>query len=127
MRKLLMPLFIVLLGACSTPPESKSTINHLVLVWFKDSASKTEIAQVRAHSLALRSIPGLLAIQAGSAVPSKRPIVDDSFDLGLVMSFASIEAMNAYLVHPRHKAFVEKHIKGRVERLLVYDIQTDSP
>jgi len=48
--------------------------------------------------------------------------VDDSFDLGIVMTFDSAPEMRAYLVHPRHKAFVQNHIEGRVQRLLVYDI-----
>lgn len=127
MRNTLTTLLILLLGACATPQHSPATVNHVVLVWFKDSVSASEIINIRTHSLALQSIPGVLSIQAGSAILSERPIVDDSFDLGLVMTFDSAEAMHEYLIHPRHKAFVNRYIKGKVKRLQVYDIRAEAP
>jgi hypothetical protein len=127
MRAILTLLVAVLLSACNTAPPRPATINHVVLAWFKDTVSAAEIAEIRARSLELRGIPGLETIQAGSAVPSERPIVDDSFDLGLVMGFESVQAMQVYLTHPSHLAFVERYLKGKVERLLVYDIASTAP
>ncbi len=127
MKPFLTILFALLLGACSTSPNRPGQVNHVVLAWFKDSVSIEEIAEIRARTLELQSIPGLLSIQAGQALPSRRPIVDHSFDLGLVMTFDSPEAMDSYLTHPRHQAFVQRYIKGRVKRLQVYDIVSEAP
>ena len=42
------------------------------------------------------------------------------------MSFDGVDAMNRYLEHPRHLEFVERYVRGRAERLVVYDIR-DAP
>ena len=122
MRLPIVALLALLLSACAGHPPHSSGVSHVVLVWFEDTVSTTDIADIRARSLELQNIPGLKSIQAGAAVPSERPIVDDSFDLGLVMRFETVEAMQAYLTHPRHQAFVRQHIRGKVKRLQVYDI-----
>jgi len=122
MRLSIVALLTLLLSACAGHTPHSSGVSHVVLVWFKDTVSTTDIADIHARSLELHSIPGLTSIQAGAAVPSERPIVDDSFDLGLVMRFKTVEAMQAYLTHPQHKALVRQHIRGKVKRLQVYDI-----
>jgi len=52
-------------------------------------------------------------------------MVDDSFDLGIVMDFDSAAALDVYLAHPRHQAFFERYVKGRPEQVLIYDIRSD--
>jgi len=127
MKRLFALFFALSLGACSLSPQRPAVLNHVVLAWFKDSVSQAEIDAIRARSLELRAIPGILSIQAGRALPSRRPIVDDSFDLGLVMSFASESAMQAYLADPRHRQFVTRYVKDQVQRLVVYDIVAVQP
>ena len=127
MKQLYIGLIALMLAACDTlPTKQRGPINHVVLVWFKDSVNAGEIAEVRAGTLELQTIPGIRSIQVGTAVPSRRTIVDDSFDLGIVMTFDSAADMRAYLEHPQHQAFVQRFIKGRVNKLLVYDIDAES-
>ena len=109
---------LFLLGGCM-PNEQR--LNHVVLVWFNDDVTPMQIEKVKAQSYALKAIGELKYIQAGSAIASERGIVDDSFDLGILMQFENKEAMERYVSDPRHKAFLEEHIKGKVKNLLVYD------
>ena len=58
-----------------------------------------------------------------NAVPSDRPIVDDSFDVGLYLTFSSVEAMNAYLADDRHQKALREVFRPLSERYIVYDFQ----
>jgi hypothetical protein len=91
------------------------------MVWYKDKVTAEQQAAITEETLKLKHIPGIVSLDLGKAIPSERPIVDDSFDLGIVMTFKNETDMNAYLKHPQHQMFVKKHIKGNVEKLLVYD------
>lgn len=122
---LLSLVFIGLfLTACNTAPEKQDQakpVTHIVMVWYKAELPAEKRALIKQKTAELKNIPGLISLNMGEAIPSERPIVDDSFDLGIVMQFPNTKAMNAYLVHPQHKAFVKNYIKGNVEKLLVYD------
>lgn len=119
-----LPLILLslLLSACAnTPLQTSDNINHIVMVWYKDSVTTKQQETIKKETRKLKDIPGIVSLDLGNAIPSKRPIVDDSFDLGIVMTFKNEADMNAYLKHSQHQAFVKEHIKGKVEKLLVYD------
>ncbi len=121
MRNLKHSVWLLLL-LCSSLPASQR-VDHVVTLWFKPEVPDRYVQQVIEQTRKLATIPGIEDLQVGSAVQSERPIVDDSFDLGITMRFSSKQAMREYLLHPRHKAFVEAFIKDKVVKLLVYDIQ----
>jgi len=115
---LLMMLFF---PACKPSPlQAKPAVHHLILVWF-DGARPEEIATIQEQTLQLEKIETVLSVSVGKAIASERSIVDDSFDLGIVMTFASVETMNQYLSDPRHKSFLKKYIKGKIKKIVVYD------
>ena len=97
-------------------------VQHVVLCWMKnpgDTATRDEIIRV---SKTFKRIPGVLAVEAGTALPSERSIVDDSFDIGLVISCADRAALQRYLDHPAHREAATKLIKPAARKILVYDI-----
>lgn len=109
-------------SACSTAYVQKpQPVNHVVLLWFSETAGEAYFAEVAARAEHLKNIPGIQALMIGPAITSDRPIVDDSFHLGLLFQFDSKEAMNLYLKHPAHEQFVEHYIKGKIKKLIVYD------
>ena len=63
----------------------------------------------------------MLEVRVGEVVPSGRDIVDDSFDVGILLSFADAERMQAYIEHPDHRRAVRQVLLPLVERILVYD------
>lgn len=119
-----LPLLMlaISLGAfhCKPCPQ-ESVVHHLILVWFPETTTPEEIALIKEETLKLKEIDELLSVSVGEAIESERSIVDDSFDLGIHMTFASVESMNQYLTHERHKSFVERYVKGKVKKIVVYD------
>lgn len=94
-------------------------LTHIVLFKLKDRSpeSVAETAQV------LRDMEGkieeLLSIEVGTdVVHSER-----SYDIALVTKFASLEAMQAYQVHPVHKKVIE-HMSTAREAQAVVDYES---
>ena len=98
-----------------------SRVVHVVLVWLKEPGNATHRARVVEATRSFSTIPGVEEIRVGEPVPSGRPTVDDSFDIGLYMIFASKEALDAYLVHPEHQAAQREILRPLVRRVIVYD------
>ena len=103
------------------PYAEKIRVNHVVLCWLKDSGNKQQKEFIINASKNLAKIPGVMEVRVGSVIPSERKIVDDSFDVGIYMTFRSVEDMNAYVVHPDHQRIVQDELMPIVERLVVYD------
>ena len=61
------------------------------------------------------------SVSVGHSIPSTRPIVDSSFDIGILVTFANSRDMQSYLIHPTHKAATETILKPLVSKIVVYD------
>lgn len=124
MRKIIILLFLLSAFSCVSSPNSlkQESVGHVVLVWLKDSGNQQHIEQIIAVSKRLKEIPEIKLLHVGTAIPSDRKIVDDSFDVGLYMTFDSVKELESYLTHPQHVDAVKKIIKPLSKRILVYDI-----
>lgn len=118
--KLKITCLLLLVTACASV-QVREPVHHIVLVWLKADTAPDVRAQIIEASKELRQIPGIRDLQVGTAIPSERPIVDDSFSLGLYMRFDSVADMNAYLTDPKHVEFVDTQVRPYLEKLLVYD------
>ncbi|MDX6766315.1 MAG: Dabb family protein [Candidatus Methylacidiphilales bacterium] len=124
-----LSLFLLLIAAaCSKPPAAPSagqattgTVQHVVVCWLKQPGDPTARAQLIGTSLGFKDLPGVVDVQAGTPLPSDRPVVDDSFDVALTMTFRDEAALRAYENHPAHKKAVEDVLKPLVARFVVYD------
>jgi hypothetical protein len=115
-------LFLVcLLSGCASFSSQQGEVQHVVLVWFKQGIQDSYIDLVSEETKRLFDIPGVETLHVGRAIESERPMVDDSFDLGVTMTFESEAAMQRYISHPKHKAFLEKYIRGKAEQVRIYD------
>jgi hypothetical protein len=96
-------------------------LSHVVLFWTKpgvpDAAEKL-LAGIREY---LAPIPGVRVFHAGRMVPSERPVVEQSYQVGLYIQVDDKAAEIAYQEHPLHKAFIEKALKDNYEKVVVYD------
>ncbi len=68
-------------------------------------------------------VPGIQFLDTGVPLPSDRPVVDDSFDIGLTMRFESAAALRAYETNPLHVKKVTEVLRPLSRKLQVYDIQ----
>ena len=108
--------------AVRNPRSHAGQVTHIVLMWLKQPGDAAAIDKIIATSREFAKIPGVVSVRAGRALPSTRPVVDDSFDVGLAMTFTDAAALNAYEVHPQHVKAVREVLRPLAERILVYDI-----
>jgi hypothetical protein len=99
------------------------TIEHVVVVWLKDPGNPAARSRIIDASQVLRSISGVVSLKAGTMMPSKRPVVDSSFDIALSVTFTDAQAMQHYLTHPTHVQLLEETLKPLVDKIRVYDFR----
>ena len=116
-------LFTSCASMCPAGKASPGQVEHVVLVWLKDAGNEAKRTELINKAKGFqKEIPGIISISAGAPLPSDRPVVDDSFDLGLVMRFESKEALAAYESHPVHVKAVKESLAPASRKLQVYDV-----
>lgn len=81
------PIFFAVLLGYSPPSlsaEIRGHVVHVVLVWLNDPGNAADQARVVATTRALAQATGAEEVRVGAVLPSKRPVADDSFDIGLL-------------------------------------------
>ena len=106
---------------CCAADSDQSSVYHIVICWLKDSNSESDLKTLIQETKKLKSIPGIISIQAGKMLPSERPIVDSTFDIGIIMSFRDQKAMNDYLKNPIHQQATKKILMPLTSKVVVYD------
>ncbi|MFM2178206.1 MAG: hypothetical protein RL015_2304 [Verrucomicrobiota bacterium] len=130
MKNLVLSLFAasLLLPACTTGPlgyavTAKGKVEHVVLVWLKKPGDAADRAKVVAAAKKFQAvIREIQHLSVGQPLPSERPVVDDSFDVGLVMRFANAQDLSTYEKHPVHVQAVKEILQPIAKKLLVYDV-----
>ena len=101
--------------------ENQKKLNHVVLCWLKEPGDRENIKKIISMTQSFQSIPGVLDAQAGRVVLSDRKIVDDSFDVGILIQVQDEAALQQYLDHPRHQKAKDEILLPLIEKVLVYD------
>ena len=81
-------------------------IRHIVMFKFKEEAEgRTKAENLAITKSMLDALPGKIDLIRASSVTINSPSASpDNYDLCLVSDFDSFEDLNAYIVHPDHKA-----------------------
>ena len=118
-------------GASEQPLESdyltaqSGQIIHHVFFWLNNPDSESDKQQLIEGLNTLGSIDEVKFLLVGTPASTiKREVVDNSFDVSELMIFDSVEAQDAYQVHPMHTEFVESY-SHLWERVVVYDMKVD--
>ena len=98
-------------------------LHHVVLCWLKESGNVESRERIVEVTKSFRKIPGVLEARAGQVVPSDRAIVDDSFDVGILVVVADAKGLTEYLEHPIHQKAKQEVLVPLVSKILVYDFQ----
>ena len=98
-----------------------SRLHHIVLCWLRDPGDRKDREKIIEVTKSFRDIPGVLIAQAGQVIMSDREIVDDSFDVGILIVTKNQEDLQKYLDHPIHQQAKKEVLLPLVERILVYD------
>lgn len=124
-------LLFVFLCFAATPGIASAAeepgVAHVVLVWLKEPGNVAHRQQIIEGTHRLREIPGVLDLQVGEVIQSERDVVDDSYDVALYFRFASRQALQEYLVHPRHKTTVKEQFVSIMARFRVFDFALSPP
>ena len=109
-------------SAPAAPVPTAGTVKHVVIAWLKTPGNKAARQKVIDSAAALRTIPGVLDVAAGECLPSDRGVVDSSYDVAIVTTFADERALEEFGPHPVHQKALADVIKPNVERYVVYDV-----
>ena len=123
MKYLLLLTLLAFSGCAGLGARHDGALQHVVLVWLKDAGNAEQRARIIEVSKSFRSIPGVLDVQAGKAVASDRDIVDDSFDVGILVVVPDERRLAEYLAHPIHQRSKNDVLVPIVEKILVYDFK----
>jgi Stress responsive A/B Barrel Domain len=96
---------------------------HSVYFWFKPDADPQIVADFEAGLRKLATIPQIQQAHLGRPEQTPpRPVIDQSYDWGLVVHFASLADHDAYQEHAIHAEFLER-FQNHWLRVQVYDLR----
>lgn len=102
--------------------ESGQRFIHTVLFWLKDgTADSRKNALIKDCKDLLGSIATVQYLAAGEPAGTPREVVDNSFDVGLVVHFKDSAGHEVYQTAEKHLEFIERN-NDIWERVQVYDI-----
>lgn len=114
-----------LLSSCNTCPfagSQRGKIAHTVFVWLKKPGDQADRQKLIAAAKKLKTeIPSVETVTVGQMLPSKRPVVDSTYDVGFVMRFASQAALDSYEQNPIHQKAVKEQLQPMAKKVQVYD------
>lgn len=94
---------------------------HQVCFWLKagtsDAATGQLIADCRKY---LGGVPTVRQMWAGPPAMTPREVVDNSYQVGLVVILDDVAGHEVYQTHPLHLEFIERN-KAHWEKVRIYD------
>lgn len=121
-RLLLLFLSAGIFTSCASLPLTKHKgVAHVVVVWLKRHGNAEDQSKLIAAAKSLKSIDGVLSVDVGTMLPSKRPIVDSTYDVAVVFRFSDEKSLRAYEKNPVHLRAVKEVLKPLSSKLLIYD------
>ena len=95
--------------------------SHIVIFWTKPDVENAEQQLIDGLNKYLPDIPGVISMHVGKCAPSDRPVVDQTYQVALNITFKNKVVQDEYQVHPQHVEFVEKVFKQTCDNVVVYD------
>ncbi len=119
--------FIFLFSGCISKFDKKKNdskiLTHVVLCWLKDPGNSEQRKKIINMTESFNQIPSVLDARAGGPIMSERAIVDDSFDVGIIVEVSDENGLQEYLDHPIHQKAKKEVLLPLIDRVLVYDFK----
>ena len=100
-------------------------VAHVVVAWLKQPGDAEARRKVIEGTHRIREIPGVVDAYVGPSIPSDRPVVDSTYDIGVVLLFEDQQALRDFAGHPIHQEVLREVIRPNVERYKVYDFAVE--
>ena len=124
MRRALILLTLLASGAAGVQAADKADAPyvHAVIFYLKKDAPKDAAKEIIADAHAiLAKIPSVRMVKAGLPAEKSTPkLAVTDYQVGLLIMVDDFNGLKAYLDHPLHLKYVEKHEK-HFDKVLVYD------
>src|SRR5207248_11788469 len=78
-------------------------VTHVMLFWLKRPGNVDDQNFLRRALRSLRRVRGVNDVRVGRSLPVARPGLEQSFDLGVVMSFRERDALGTFECYQRRK------------------------
>jgi hypothetical protein len=105
-------------------PNREPKLHHLVFCWLKDSGNSEHRSRIIQVCQEFDKIPVVLGLEAGEVVSSDRSIVEDGYDVGMLIIVKDEEDLQRYLDHPIHRKAKTEVLLPLVEKIVVYDFKS---
>ena len=111
-------------GSIDKPSTQKRNMfSHVVIFWTDPDNPGAADELIAGANQYLKPIPGIQHFHVGRMVSSHRPVVDQTYQVALNVTFPDKRTQDDYQVHPLHLEFVEKVFKRVCRKVAVYDFE----
>lgn len=94
---------------------------HVVYFWLNEGTPDSARQQLAVDcETYLGKIPSVRHLWAGGPAMTPRPVVDNSYDVGLCVVLDDAAGHDVYQEHPLHKEFIARN-KPHWKRVQIYD------
>ena len=101
-------------------PGRSGQITHVVLFWLKRPGNVDDQNVLIRASRSFRRIKGVSDVRVGRSLP-----VEQSFDVGVVITFKDVRALKKFERNQRHQQVVEAALSPLVRRYIVYNFSNE--
>jgi hypothetical protein len=98
-------------------------LSHIVIFWTNPGQPNATEELIAGANKYLTNVPGVQHFHVGKMSPSPRPVVEQSYQVAMNITFPSKAAEQAYQIHPQHLEFVEKVFKLTCNKVVIYDFE----
>ncbi len=96
-------------------------VTHVMLFWLKRPGNVDDQNFLRRAVRTLRRVRGVNDVRVGRPLPVDRPGSEQSFDLGVVMTFRDREALQKFERDQRREQAIDAMLRPLVRRYTVYN------
>jgi hypothetical protein len=107
-------------GAQAVPTRS-GQVTHVMLFWLKRPGNVDDQNFLRRALRTLRRARGVNDVRFGRPLPVDRPDVEQSFDLGVIMTFRDREAFSKFERDQQREQAIDAMLRSLVRQYTVYN------
>jgi len=123
--RIAMFLTCIALSLAATGAQAVAThsgqVTHVMLFWLKRPGNVDDQNYLRRALRTLRRARGVNDIRVGRPLLVDRPGVEQSFDLGVVITFRDREALEKFERDPRREQAIDAILRPLVRQYTVYN------
>jgi hypothetical protein len=115
---------VLSLPSIEAGPRGSGQITHVVLFWLKRPGNVDDQNVLIRAARSFRRIKGVSDVWVGRSLPVERP-VEQSFDVGVVITFKNAGALKKFERNQRHQQIIETALRPLVRRYIVYNFSSE--